>query len=261
MNRYSKEISSFKESIELGINIPIPDFKLLDSYSLLTVNGSHSTSASSILINETMGDEIISSFIKDLNGKNIKNLSVGPSTASGSKNIEQMRPAKQSGISTLNISQDIDGNADLLRMSLNDEDNLFAAKIPDNWDINGTNITSIRTPKMLNVKGHVNSIITNLTVGNSMLIGTPMTAQGSISEDWTYRFSFYFRMNGSATINIYVNYYTDSGAFISQHFYNIGDFVKTDDEDSDWSFNQIGMPLSNNKIPAGYVNHVNPGIL
>ena len=253
--RFNRSTPAFTEPVELGIIVPMSDYKFLKSYEIFTLNGNHyNTAATALTVNEDIGNEISDGYILDLNGNKIKNLILGPSTNTDAKNITQIRPAKYSAINTI----DITGTADTLRMKMNDNDGLVMARRPINWfeyatysaynDDDQNTSFIVRNPKLINISKHANTLLCNIS--DKLYLHLPMSGQSTINPNFSYRFSFYFRLKGTLTITPIIKYYTNSGVLISQINCSPEPYVYSDDEDSDFKYFQIVIPPYLAKLPS-----------
>ena len=253
-NLYERDIPAFESPMEFGIVIPMGDHRFLDAFECYTMNGNVSAVAPVFAVNEDIDNYIPTRYIYDLDGNAIRNVILGPSTSSTSKNMFQIRAGYNDDE---NIR--IDG---ALRMPMSDGDNVIIAKRPPNWDeqyfsedyVSIDSNMTVRQPKMVGISGHTNTIVINCENNGQktdFYICLPLTAQGSISPDYVYCFSFYYRVNGVVSVRPIVDYYTNAGVLISSELYEIQVFDATDTEESDWTFYQIAIPRFNlgNSIP------------
>lgn len=247
--RYSRLLPAFTEPIELGIVVPMDDYKFLRAYKLFTLNGDTVEGQTAIGFNQIededpMGNEISKNYILDLDGDYIRNALIGPSTYTGSKGISQLRAGKQNGASAVQF--DIDkGVAETLRMNATDNDPVIVARQPQDWNerddcvpIN-TNCT-VRTPQMIGISKHANSLFYNFD--SDFYLELPLTDAASIDPNFAYRFSFYYRASGTFDLIARIMYYTNSGALIDTEVYSTNSFSLSDTETSDFRLFQIGIP-------------------
>jgi hypothetical protein len=260
--RYSRAIPAFAEPVELGVVIPIDDYKFLKAFESYTISNEESSTgypASSdhpvssddfLVMNEDIDDYISYSYIADFDGNLIRNAVVGPSSYSGSKNIIQIRPAKKtiSVLKKLTIDKDTQDGADTLRMDMARNDNVIVARRPTDWtergeeyDLKVTDFT-IRSPVLVGIAGHTNTMIGNFS--SELFLLLPMTDQGSINPSLTYRFSFYYRASSANAVTLVpiVAYYTQNGASIKQIVYPAMEMTRDGSETSDFNYIQFAIP-------------------
>jgi len=249
--RYSRTTPAFEEKIEIGIDVPIEDYKFLKAYSVNALFEDHNASQNTLSLNTSIGSEISDIYITDLDGSYVKNAVIGPSSVNSSRGVSQIRPCKKNSSIYIGIDKDSSKNNDTLRMTMAEEDNVILSRRPIGW--NGISYCTIRPPYMANVSGHTNSLLFNYTDSHlSEYINLPMTDIGSINSNYNYRFSFYYRAQGKTSSQIrirpFISYATNSGTIITSNFFS-SQYVDTgDNELSDFRFLQFVIP----KTIAGY---------
>jgi len=251
-NLYKRDISGFLVPIEFGVSMPIKDYKFLTTYNNFTLSAYCGPSDTSIPINENIGIEYNDDYISDLDGNNVKNAVIGPSTFIASKNIVQLRPIKVGNIISKYFSI-----PSSLNMSMNINDGIIIARQPINWYdlqiVEGydqiTTKCTIKTPKMANIGKHTNSLIYN--IDEEFYIALPITDKDTIDFNTIYRFSFYYRTKSTTlTITPIIFFYTNQGSYINNMEYPQENIYADDNEDSDFRFFQIAIPKYGTNIPT-----------
>lgn len=248
-NAYSRSIPGFEDRIEFGVIVPMEDYKFLRAFNSTTLLSTALTGSTYLILDEDLGYEVSKSYMEDLDGNNIRNAFIGPSTSSGSKSIVQTRPGKQhiSTSTRLEIDEDTQGVADTLRMDMTINDSIIIATHPVGWSESqlACNCT-VRTPRMASISNHSNSVIYNLGSGYNTVISLPVTGKSTIDPRFSYRFSFYYRVNGDISVQPQISFYTNEGGEtdteISSVNYSITSLDANDDEYGDFKYFQIAIP-------------------
>jgi len=256
----NRALTNLPTATEVGIKVPLLlDHKFLSAYKLMTVASPGSPkSASSIVVNEIIGNEITKKRIFDFENKRILNGYFGVSSKTGFKETYDIRPTYNNLSNSLDTSLDVDDISNPILIGLATGDNIIAARQPQdmvetsfipttrylNSDlVNQTSsFFTIRNPRLINVHDHANTMFGNFDAGEERYLVIETTGEGTINPLLLYRFSFYYRINGEMKITPVIQYFTNTGSFLKIRFRDERSYNVTATESTDLSFFDLLIP-------------------
>jgi hypothetical protein len=226
----------------------------------------------SININQEIDKSIVAKYIENFDEDYVVNGFIGPSSYAGFNGSYESRPMYRDSSSNTAVICDTDilGEGTVpLSMALSDGDTIVMARHPDGiyevdaitnslYVAESTRIDpnfTLRTPRLMNVHDHANSLLGNIPSGTTEYLVFPVTDRSSISYLSLYKFTFYYRVKGTVIVTPIVQYFSDvSTTPIAQEMFSSRVFSQSDTtENTDLSLFDVMIPNVSNKrfIPVG----------